>query len=436
MRSSVYVAAVGCFLFTSSVSATGGAAGCNADNCLRAVRATEKAPRGVTDCGSYLSATVTPATSTIYSTVVYSTALPTDPVSSVDTAAPPTGTPITIQPTGTVPVYASACSGSVRYSSACSCMGVFQGTTTVAAPSTTIYVTKCALPAPTEAACGSILSGPADKGSRQYQVECGLAYEGESTLSVVTAPSYEACFDACAADSSCGAFTFDSTKCADNCQLFGFYDGTTVVSSDTATSGFTLGTARDGTCGASVCGASVLGGAVYDDGYLVACRSSYRFDQNSNVAGSPFTATSFKDCLRQCDDIYACNYMSFDSSKFEGNCAMFSRGGVSVDVLTANSYVDSAKALVQTSGGPAAINFLPADPTSECPDYSSGGTCASGRLTPMHSTGYRYTAACGASYVPKTPGSGTVTVSTLTVNTFAQCLDACDVSFPPPVAKR
>ncbi len=40
--------------------------GCNADNCLRAVRATRIATRpaeGTADCASYLLATVTPATS-------------------------------------------------------------------------------------------------------------------------------------------------------------------------------------------------------------------------------------------------------------------------------------------------------------------------------------------------------------------------------------
>ncbi len=106
---------------------------------------------------------------------------------------------------------------------------------------------------------------------------------------------------------------------------------------------------------------------------------------------------------------------------------MFSRGGVSTDPLTSNRYVDSAKALVQT-GGPSGINLL-AD-ASECPSYGGSGGCVSGggKLTPVHSTGYKYNAACGKSFAPKTSGSSSVVVSTLTVNTFAQCLDACDVS--------
>jgi len=40
-----------------------------------------------------------------------------------------------------IPAYASACSGSVRYSSACSCIGVIGETTTVAAPSRTVTST-------------------------------------------------------------------------------------------------------------------------------------------------------------------------------------------------------------------------------------------------------------------------------------------------------
>lgn len=196
------------------------------------------------------------------------TALPTSHVTSSSSPAAAATSPVTAYPTS-IPTYASACSGSVRYSSACSCVGVSQSTTTVAASSTTIYVTECALPSPTAEACGSVLSGT---DSRNYLVECGLAYTGESTLSAITAASYQDCFSACESDSACGSFTFDSAQCSDNCQLFGFYDATTVVSSDTANSGFTPGTARDGTCGTGICGAAVLGEAQYQDSYLVACR--------------------------------------------------------------------------------------------------------------------------------------------------------------------
>ena len=122
--------------------------------------------------------------------------------------------------------------------------------------------------------------------------------------------------------------------------------------------------------------------------------------------------------------------MSFDSSLFSGNCAMFSRGGVSVDILTSNLYVDSAKALVNIDG-PSGINLV-TDP-SECPVYDGSEGCTSGAaLTPIHYTGFTYTPECGEAYAPKPPVSSSVTVSNLTVNTFAQCLDACDVSSPGP----
>jgi hypothetical protein len=356
--------------------------------------------------------------STVYVTVV-SGALPTEPVTTVNKDAPEAPA-VTEFPTS-VPTYASACSGSVRYSSACSCVGAIKKETTAATPTTTIYVTECALPSPTAEACGSVLSG---SDSRQYQVECGVSYSGESSISAVAVGSYNDCFKACEGNSACGSFSFDSGACSTNCKLFGFYDAITKDSSSTANSGFTPGTARDGTCGTGMCGAAVLGGTAYKDSYLVACRSSYSFDQKSAVRGSPFTATSFLDCLDQCDDIYECNFMSFDSSKFTENCAMFSKDRISIDVLNANPYVDSAKALVDV-GGPPGIKLL-ADP-SECPVYPDSNKCMNGPdKYPIHSSGYRYSGACGKVFGPKNPTSGPITISTLTVNTFAQCFDACD----------
>ena len=62
---------------------------------------------------------------------------------------------VTATPTS-IPAYASACSGTARYSSACSCIGVTHTTTTAAAPTTTTTtfsetttVTECANPFPT-----------------------------------------------------------------------------------------------------------------------------------------------------------------------------------------------------------------------------------------------------------------------------------------------
>ncbi|KAJ6258579.1 hypothetical protein Dda_6625 [Drechslerella dactyloides] len=136
---------------------------CNRDNCFRAVINTARP--GLIDCSSYLRATVTPPTSTFTDTSTkteWSTS--TDPQTFTDTVhvtatETSTSTPVTTidstltitrtlvakrQQTETpsaIPAYASACSGSVRYSSACSCNGVFPTATTVAAPSTTVTET-------------------------------------------------------------------------------------------------------------------------------------------------------------------------------------------------------------------------------------------------------------------------------------------------------
>lgn len=106
---------------------------------------------------------------------------------------------------------------------------------------------------------------------------------------------------------------------------------------------------------------------------------------------------------------------------------MFERGGVSSDVFKANPNIDSAKALVAQTGGDT--GDLSPD-TSLCPAYDSiSGTCTSGTITPYHhntpqSRVYTYTASCQSQYTASRASSIT---STLTVNTFLQCLDACDV---------
>ncbi|KAL2060627.1 hypothetical protein VTL71DRAFT_9268 [Oculimacula yallundae] len=144
---------------------------CNADNCLRAVRAATLSGRGIAECSSYLRATVTPPTVT-FSATSYVTITPpivTSTLSTTQVVTPATVTTTTIvgstsapdavtssvtftttvtvgvangkrqvtQRPSNVPTYASACSGTVRYSSACSCVGAVRQTTTVAAPSTT-----------------------------------------------------------------------------------------------------------------------------------------------------------------------------------------------------------------------------------------------------------------------------------------------------------
>ncbi|MCJ1353139.1 MAG: hypothetical protein MMC33_003124 [Icmadophila ericetorum] len=135
------------------------AAACNADNCLRAVRATSFPTRdGLADCNSYLATTITPdpttftATATATQTVATVTVSPdTESESERKRIARPRRNLVEGRAAirgrqnprggrggGGIPTYASACSGSVRYSSACSCVGANVVTVTAAQLSTTV----------------------------------------------------------------------------------------------------------------------------------------------------------------------------------------------------------------------------------------------------------------------------------------------------------
>ncbi|KAF7505531.1 hypothetical protein GJ744_000693 [Endocarpon pusillum] len=102
-------------------------AGCNGDNCARAVTGTAKGSTRVvvaqSDCSSFLETTVTKYAST--TTVVQTAAI----------------TPLPV-PSKPIPSYATACSGSVRYSSACSCWGIAAGTKTISSEVTTVFVSS------------------------------------------------------------------------------------------------------------------------------------------------------------------------------------------------------------------------------------------------------------------------------------------------------
>ncbi|KAL2065716.1 hypothetical protein VTL71DRAFT_3386 [Oculimacula yallundae] len=153
------------------------AAACNADNCARAVTGTR---RGIIaqssakeDCSSFLKATVYPSnvTSTVFVTVFPGTFISKSFVTTTtttqtvlagtstivaatekDTETAKTMTvnqkravvtSFTTEPASPtlVPIYASACSGAVRYSSACSCFGVTPTTVTMVTPTFTKTVT-------------------------------------------------------------------------------------------------------------------------------------------------------------------------------------------------------------------------------------------------------------------------------------------------------
>ncbi|KAK6330108.1 hypothetical protein TWF718_003536 [Orbilia javanica] len=149
----------------SAASATEVCVGvCNADNCLRALRATQIAtrlPQASADCARIIDVTYTPptvtkteyetatqiATVTIPSTfvqsfydiqtdIVWNTATTVVTVTSTFTQAPLNKRDASIS----FPSYATPCSGFYRFSSACSCIGVTPRIITVPAPSTTITI--------------------------------------------------------------------------------------------------------------------------------------------------------------------------------------------------------------------------------------------------------------------------------------------------------
>lgn len=99
------------------------------------------------DCSSFFSTTVTPVvtttvtqTSTSTSNYVAMTTVTTTVQEGKKRQATTTVTAITKTPTA-VPTYASACSGTVRYGSACSCFGVSRVTTTAPTSTSTVTVT-------------------------------------------------------------------------------------------------------------------------------------------------------------------------------------------------------------------------------------------------------------------------------------------------------
>ncbi|KAF3165564.1 hypothetical protein TWF788_000721 [Orbilia oligospora] len=151
-------------------------AGCNADNCLRALRATQIAGRleaASSACNSFWVSTITPSLFTVTETVVSSTTFisesyttETDTASETITSTvfevtavsgPPTSTrtvftqvafPAKVKrcttATEAFPSWASACSGAVRFTSACSCIGVTTAVT-VTAPTPTTTVTSMSI---------------------------------------------------------------------------------------------------------------------------------------------------------------------------------------------------------------------------------------------------------------------------------------------------
>ncbi|KAK2005949.1 hypothetical protein LZ32DRAFT_596303 [Colletotrichum eremochloae] len=107
--------------------------GCNADNCLRAVRATRFGTATMeirmAECSSFLAVTETPIASTVFvteSSIQTITANTTKTIFQRQAAE-------TAASTKAIPAYASPCLDAARYSSACSCFGATGATVTAPA---------------------------------------------------------------------------------------------------------------------------------------------------------------------------------------------------------------------------------------------------------------------------------------------------------------
>lgn len=122
-------------------------------------------------------------------------------------------TPVTVSPTA-IPPYATPCSGSVRYSSACSCIGVTAATTTAPTPVKTTTTTKII----TETAKPPYIH-PApycwDECYDGYKPNCGHSYIDVSKgWYVPNIKSYEDCAKSCSHEKGCYGFSFVLTsKC-------------------------------------------------------------------------------------------------------------------------------------------------------------------------------------------------------------------------------
>ncbi|KAH8901662.1 hypothetical protein GQ53DRAFT_790105 [Thozetella sp. PMI_491] len=131
MKNSLVFALIG-----ASSRPVNAANGCNDDNCARAVTGTRRGPSfsstAQSDCAAFMVVTEYGHTAYVFSDTLLSTVTVTTPVA-------PTSK--------TVPTYASACSGTSRYASACSCWGVTS--TTVSKPDQTTTTTVSTSTVPT-----------------------------------------------------------------------------------------------------------------------------------------------------------------------------------------------------------------------------------------------------------------------------------------------
>ncbi|EPS41752.1 hypothetical protein H072_4351 [Dactylellina haptotyla CBS 200.50] len=276
------------FLFEELVVA---ASNCGAgNNCQRAIIASGYGPMTQSirraDCSSFFSYTVFPTTVTQYTTVTTSPV--TDTVTNTETdvltstlvvtltqtsttytipAAPTANkrarrqavkraaTPITQIPS-IVPAYASACSGTSKYSSACSCLGVTTAVITQETPTQVITVTSTVTPtvtistiissnlivATSTVTVSTVLSQPvcnnniAGHGSCNciYGTICNASFTPNQPGALRTVSSFMDCLLLCDNNGACGSASYDPSN--GNCQQY----HAIITGSSVSTSGLIL----------------------------------------------------------------------------------------------------------------------------------------------------------------------------------------------------
>ncbi|KAL8297729.1 hypothetical protein RB600_002647 [Gaeumannomyces tritici] len=194
---------------------------CHANNCLRAVRATQF-PTRLDDCATNFAVTVTPSASTVTVTAHVTTTVA--PVlrrrALLDTdlrnpklaeraaqlgadakalAERNTNTP--------VPTYATACADFAAYSSACFCAGATQATVTAAAPvtSTTTTVTATATATATTSPFRGCRDVRANAGTFEANFNRGWTYVTEGDFPYSDA-GLDACCNLCVSKGNCLVF--------------------------------------------------------------------------------------------------------------------------------------------------------------------------------------------------------------------------------------
>ncbi|KAK6544761.1 hypothetical protein TWF694_001444 [Orbilia ellipsospora] len=239
--------------------------GCNANNCLRAVRASARTAFASADCSSYLLTTVTPATSTSYQTTTITNQAPAVTVTTttkifsivgsttvkkakrdpqpITIPAPSRGAAlerrqVTVVPSS-IPPYASPCSSPAAYVSACSCIGVLPSVTTAPTPVTTTTVSQTV--SVTSTATVTVTStvpvcDPANNYGIIYNGGFASGSPGQSNIGYTTHvfPDITTPAGCCAkCFQQVGCFTYDLILSPGECTLFWLTAGTTTNPSNT-----------------------------------------------------------------------------------------------------------------------------------------------------------------------------------------------------------